>query len=836
MTTRRVTTFAAQHDHGRGPPAILASDPLVEYRRRKLALAELIRSMITVAAERRDQGRQAEGRALLASLAEDRFQLAVVGQFSRGKSSLMNAILGYAYLPTGALPMTSVVTTVRYGSQPRVLIQRAGGNLPVETTLEQLDRFVAQSSDQRESLQVISAHVEVPAEILRLGFSFVDTPGIGSAITANTAATTQFLPQADAVIFVTSFDAALSEAEVAFLRQVRRYVEKLFVVVNKADLVNAAEAEKVIRWVRRQLDQSGAGGEAHVFATSARDALAAKQRSDRAALAASGLPDLERTLVHFLTGERSRVFLRQTSARASRLLEQQQLDLRLGRVAQTNYGSSTAAIERFNAALTQPATQVHEFTATLVERIRSQLPARLAEQARAWQEEVSDLLDPERQRRSPPGPRLSGPRLEDSGTIASAEREQLLADWLAQRAIEVGKLLPAIAGELLEQLLALPHAAPRIALDTLGLSARGGDLTPPTWSAADLEPLSTPAVMFDVALDTRRWRARSARRGGTRRGPHEAARPSIDAYCRDARVALTQAADIWAQRVGARVEADLRSAADRVCERLRNPGSDPHMALLDDNAGRLAAFRDALLSWEPVAAEPDVQPVSVGTPPTNLRAPCTICEQIASVPFDYLAELQYQLATSSDRRVQHAASGGFCPLHTWLYAQIAEPVGIALAYAELAESATRSLRRAVDAESTDEQLADTLAHLSPDHDRCLVCQALAIAERDALRRLTNALRERPAAKPTTALCVPHLTAVLATGPGSEPLRALARNLADQLERASDDMRTFALKRQSLRRELLDTEEHVAYQQIIPRVAGDRALARPWRTEADDRLP
>jgi Dynamin family len=49
-------------------------------------------------------------------LAEDRFQLAVVGQFSRGKSTLMNAFLGKPYLPMSALPTTSVITTVRYGS------------------------------------------------------------------------------------------------------------------------------------------------------------------------------------------------------------------------------------------------------------------------------------------------------------------------------------------------------------------------------------------------------------------------------------------------------------------------------------------------------------------------------------------------------------------------------------------------------------------------------------------------------------------------------------------------------------------------------------------------
>jgi hypothetical protein len=61
---------------------------LAEYRRRKLDLAEVIREAMQLAEKRRDQERVTSGRELLTRLAEDRFQLAVVGQFSRGKSTL----------------------------------------------------------------------------------------------------------------------------------------------------------------------------------------------------------------------------------------------------------------------------------------------------------------------------------------------------------------------------------------------------------------------------------------------------------------------------------------------------------------------------------------------------------------------------------------------------------------------------------------------------------------------------------------------------------------------------------------------------------------------------
>jgi septin family protein len=170
-------------------------DGLKEYQRRRLDLADMIRAALHIARAYGDDEREQEARQLLARLAADRFRLAVAGQFSRGKSTLMNALLGVAYLPMGALPMTSVVTTVRYGSRTRAMIRRHGSPLAVEVSLAEVARFVAQAGTERSELQVTSVEVEVPAEILRLGFEFADTPGIGSAIEVNAATTARFLPQ-----------------------------------------------------------------------------------------------------------------------------------------------------------------------------------------------------------------------------------------------------------------------------------------------------------------------------------------------------------------------------------------------------------------------------------------------------------------------------------------------------------------------------------------------------------------------------------------------------------------------------------------------------------------
>ncbi len=78
---------------------------------------------------------------LLVQLAEDRFNPAAVGQFKRGKSTLMNAVIGRDLLPTGLLPLTSAITTLCYGSKERALLQRKGWAWEQEVSLAELPSF-----------------------------------------------------------------------------------------------------------------------------------------------------------------------------------------------------------------------------------------------------------------------------------------------------------------------------------------------------------------------------------------------------------------------------------------------------------------------------------------------------------------------------------------------------------------------------------------------------------------------------------------------------------------------------------------------------------------------
>lgn len=132
----------------------------------------------------------------------------------------------------------------------------------------------------------------------------------------NTATTKRFLPDADALIFVTGFDSALTGAEIEFLADVRRHADKLFIVVNKQDLVPPDDAAEILAYARARLRELFGHEELPVFPVSALHALTARLRGDGALLTRSGLPALETAVLEFLTAEKATAVLRGTAAQA----------------------------------------------------------------------------------------------------------------------------------------------------------------------------------------------------------------------------------------------------------------------------------------------------------------------------------------------------------------------------------------------------------------------------------------------------------------------------------------------------------------------------------------
>lgn len=247
-------------------------------------------------------------RRLFERLAMDRFNVAVVGRYSRGKSTLLNAMTGSDRLPTGDEPLTSVITSVAYGSEEKVVLHFRNTSLTEEVPFARLADYVTEHGNPGNARRVEEAEILLPAAILRSGFRFVDTPGLGSIVRANTETTMDFLAQIDAFVLVSGFDAPLSPEEEALLGDIARTRKPLFAVLNKADV--ASSAEPVEARFREALAASGFGADPPVFRLSARRALAARLAGDEQGLRRSGLPEFEAALADFLLRERRGAFLR----------------------------------------------------------------------------------------------------------------------------------------------------------------------------------------------------------------------------------------------------------------------------------------------------------------------------------------------------------------------------------------------------------------------------------------------------------------------------------------------------------------------------------------------
>ena len=278
---------------------------LQHYDRMKSVLADILRSAGTRMPSRGDE----TVRDIFARLAEDRFNLVVVGRFSRGKTSLMNAMLGTDRLPTGVVPVTSVITTVSYGTEEKAVLYYQHTSLFLDIPLWQLADHITEKGSPGNRRRIRVAEVQMPAELLRRGFYFVDTPGLGSSIIENTRTTEAFLPEADAFILVTSYDSPLSEDELRVLRIIHGSGRRVFIVVNEQDSVDAAQRQQVHEHLHEQLAAVFGDAVPPVFAISARQGLEARLRTDAQLFAASGLPTFEAALLRFLVNEKRRAFM-----------------------------------------------------------------------------------------------------------------------------------------------------------------------------------------------------------------------------------------------------------------------------------------------------------------------------------------------------------------------------------------------------------------------------------------------------------------------------------------------------------------------------------------------
>jgi GTPase SAR1 family protein len=269
----------------------------------------------------------------ITSLENDSFNIVVVGEFSRGKSTFINALLGQRVLPSATKPTTTVINKISAGDEIEYILNfRDEEDKQVVISENEFKELVApiepdfdnetEVKEYNEKIEYISsisyANIKYPTKLLKDGVEIIDTPGTNDLDQAREEITFKFIPQSDAAILVLSATQILSDSEVAFLKEriLGNDINKIFFVINAKDkLMSASDEKKVFDYAYEHLNEYVKNPK--IFMVSSRSALNFKRRLNGESvkgqiandLTETGFDSLEHEIGNYLMNERGKIKL-----------------------------------------------------------------------------------------------------------------------------------------------------------------------------------------------------------------------------------------------------------------------------------------------------------------------------------------------------------------------------------------------------------------------------------------------------------------------------------------------------------------------------------------------
>ncbi len=276
------------------------------------------------------------------------FHVAVLGDFKRGKSTLINALLGREVLPCGVVPLTSVSTEVHIGVRQTIAVFKDGNRVVISPT--DLADYVTERSNPSNVKEVDHVEVGVETSFGVPGLVLVDTPGFSSVNEANTHEAELALLDCDGAIVVLAADNPLSKSEADVLKVLATRRARTFVVLNRADTLSPGNLEEVRTFVHQRLGAE-VGSSVRPFCISASGAVAR----------AAGLPgdpiefdDFHAALTRFVDEDLA------AARRAAAYTELARVVAELVRAFELEEAASSLDVERLD-------TQINRFTEAVAE-------------------------------------------------------------------------------------------------------------------------------------------------------------------------------------------------------------------------------------------------------------------------------------------------------------------------------------------------------------------------------------------------------------------------------------------------------------------------------------
>jgi ribosome biogenesis GTPase A len=251
----------------------------------------------------------------------DDFALMVLGEFSSGKSSFINALLKENILATSILPETSAITVVRYGGEKKAEITYKDGR-----KCKLVDESDAELV-KRDAKDIDRVEISYPLTRLK-GFLLVDTPGLNTIFRNHEATTREFLHRADVIIWL--FDALklgkLREKE--YVEYGKEYAGKMIGVVNKVDLVDQGDLEVLREFLERHFQ--GVFSRTFYVSSIGGNGFGGKTEEEGKHEENSGLKDLEDFLVADIIPARRMLKCKATLGSLNQILMETRMTLEKG--------------------------------------------------------------------------------------------------------------------------------------------------------------------------------------------------------------------------------------------------------------------------------------------------------------------------------------------------------------------------------------------------------------------------------------------------------------------------------------------------------------------------
>jgi GTP-binding protein EngB required for normal cell division len=287
-----------------------------------------------------------------------RLRVLVAGEAKRGKSTLINALVGRAVLPAGVTPLTAVATTVRYGDDPHAEVRFADGH-EEKQPLPALPDLVTERGNPANRRRIAAVTVYLAAPLLAGGVELVDTPGTGSVYAWDSAAAHEALETMDAAVFVLTADPPVSAAERDLYAKVSGLSVTTFAVLNKADHLDEAGLAEAAEFTRQVLAgaSAGPGAPGPVYPLSARAALDGGD---------PGFDAFAADFATYLASSRVRDLRSSASAQARRIAGSLLDEVALTRrAAQLAAGEAAGRVTRFGERLAEVAVRGRDAAAVV---------------------------------------------------------------------------------------------------------------------------------------------------------------------------------------------------------------------------------------------------------------------------------------------------------------------------------------------------------------------------------------------------------------------------------------------------------------------------------------